>query len=92
MKKEKTSRGFGIINFKDSYGSACSLQESSSAMEDKIWLGVDDANPQICIPGRSWVKYDIPKEVLLNTRMHLTKEQVKKLMPHLKKFVETGEI
>ena len=92
MKKEKTCRGFSIIKFKDSYDNPCSLQMSSSAMEDKIWLGIDDANPQICAPGNCWIKYDIPKEVMLHTRMHLTKDQVKDLLPHLQKFVKTGEI
>ena len=98
MKKEKTCRGFGVINFKDEYNIPCSLQKSSLATEDAIWLGVDDPKPQILayhinggIPN-GWVKYDIPKEVNLHTRMHLTREQVKELLPHLKKFVETGEI
>ncbi len=39
---EKTERGFAIVPFIDTYGESCSLQKSSSAMEDKIWLGVDE--------------------------------------------------
>jgi len=39
-----------------------------------------------------WVKFEIPKELSLATRMHLTREQVKKLLPLLNKFVETGDI
>ena len=39
-----------------------------------------------------WVKFEIPKEVLLSTRMHLTRKQVKELLPLLQKFVETGEL
>jgi hypothetical protein len=39
-----------------------------------------------------WMPYEIPKEVSLCTRMHLTQEQVKDLLPILQKFVETGEI
>jgi hypothetical protein len=42
--------------------------------------------------GTGWVDYDIPKDVLLTTRMYLDKEQVKKLIPILQKFVDTGEI
>mgnify|MGYP006958843775 CR=1 FL=1 len=36
--------------------------------------------------------YEIPKEVLLTTRMHLTQKQVKDLIPILQKFVDTGEL
>ena len=98
MKKEKTCRGFALVEFDDYHGAKCSLQKSSLAEKDAIWLGVDDADPKILackvnggIPN-GWVKYEIPEDVLLTTRMHLTREQVKDLLPHLKKFVETGEI
>ncbi len=48
-----------------------------------------EANEQ----GRSgWTKFDIPEEVSLSTRMHLTREQVKELLPILQRFVETGEL
>lgn len=43
MKTEKTQRGFSIVNFTDLYGAECSLQKSSLATEDAIWLGVDTA-------------------------------------------------
>lgn len=36
-----TLRGFWRAEFQDRYGCACSLQESSLATEDAIWLGVD---------------------------------------------------
>lgn len=39
-----------------------------------------------------WVPYPLPKDVDLYTRMHLSRKQVKKLLPHLIKFVFTGEI
>lgn len=39
MKKELTQRGFTIYKFKDSNGEDCSLQKSSVATEDLIWLG-----------------------------------------------------
>ena len=97
IKKEKTCRGFSIITFKDLYGSKCSIQESSLATEDAIWIGVNDANPQILASktqqgGTGWVPYDIPNDVSLTTRMHLTVKQVKKLLPILKFFAETGEL
>lgn len=97
MKKTKTNRGFAIIEFKDRYDSACSLQKSSLATEDCIWFGVDDAEPKIMASqtpegGTGWVPYPLSENVLLTTRMHLTQEQVKNILPYLQKFVETGEI
>ena len=103
MELTKTERGFAISNFIDRYGSKCSLQKSSLATEDAIWFGVDDADPQIMaydakrlgIPvdeNVGWVKFEIPKEVLLSTRMHLTQDMVKELLPTLQKFAETGEL
>ena len=97
MRKTKSNRGFALIKFIDRYDAHCSLQKSSLATEDAIWIGIDDPDPQIMASrtpegGTGWVKYHIPEDVLITTRMHLTKKQVKKLLPHLIKFVETGEI
>lgn len=103
IKLEPNERGFITGEFTDRYGEKCSIQKSSLATEDCIWLGIDDANPQIMasdaqklgIPTPSnngWVKFTVPKEVLLTTRMHLTREQVADLLPLLQNFVETGEL
>jgi hypothetical protein len=97
MKYQKTQRGFGYYTFKDTYDNSCSLQMSSSAMEEKIWFGIDDAKPQIMASktpqgGTGWVPYPIPEDVSLSTRMHLNRKQVKKLLPILQLFVETGKI
>lgn len=103
MKKNKTSRGFNFFEFVDSYGSNCTIQKSSSAMEDKIWFGVNDANPIIMVTDakrlgmqinedNGWMPYPIPAEVEFSTRMHLTRDMVKELLPILQGFVETGEI
>jgi hypothetical protein len=37
---EITDRGFLRADFEDLYGNDCSIQESSLASEDAIWLGV----------------------------------------------------
>ncbi|MDD4352238.1 MAG: hypothetical protein PHU71_04665 [Candidatus Gracilibacteria bacterium] len=97
LKTKKTQRGFDYIEFTDYYGEKCSIQKSSLGDKDAIWMGVDDANPQIMASkvvknGTGWVKYPLPDDVLLSTRMHLTKKQVKQLLPILIKFIETGEI
>lgn len=92
IKIKQTERNFPIGNFKDRYDTECSIQKSSLAFEDCIWLGVNNANPKILIPNEGWKPFYIPEEVLLTTRMHLTQKQVKELLPILQKFVETGDI
>lgn len=103
MKRTKTARGFDLIKFTDRYGAKCSIQKSSLASEHAIWLGVDDAEPKVMASKASqfnintdetsgWIPYPIPEDVLLTTRMHLTINEVRKLIPILQKFVETGEI
>lgn len=105
LKKNKTERGFKNVSFKDRYDNPCSIQKSSLATESAIWFGIDDPNPLILavdayklgIPGgtpypNGWVSYPLPKEVLVHDRMHLTQKQVKKLLPILKHFAETGEL
>ena len=98
----ETHRGFKYTKFTDTYDTECSLQISSS-VEERIWFGVDDANPKILVSrakehglepqGKNgWMSYPIPDDVLLTTRMHLSREQVKELLPYLINFVETGEI
>jgi hypothetical protein len=68
------------------------LQASSIATESCIWLGTDDADPKVLIPGKGWTKVKVPKDTLFNTRMHLNQKQVQRLLPHLQKFAETGEL
>ena len=97
MKKKYTAWGFALYEMVDMYGCGCSLQKSSLATADAIWLGIDDADPKIMASkvmpnGTGWVKYIIPEDVLLSTRMHLSREQVAELIPILQKFVDTGEI
>lgn len=97
MKLTKTERGFNLIKFKDAYDFECSIQESSAASEEHIWLGVDDPKPRIMAcntpqGGTGWVPYDIPGEVLISSRMHLNRAQVKALLPHLKRFTRTGRL
>ena len=107
LKLKKTERGFGFIEFKDKYNIQCSIQKSSLATEDAIWFGVDDAEPRIMSSDairlglkkreysendNGWCGYNLPDEVLINTRMHLTQKQVKELLPILQNFVETGEL
>ena len=95
LKKTKTERGFDLIQFNDLDDAKCNIQESSSA--DAIWIGIEDVDPKILASktpqgGTGWVKYDIPDDVLFTKRMHLNREQVKKLLPILQEFVDTGKL
>jgi len=92
MKKTTTSRGFTYSKFWDGNGIECSLQKSSAAEQDYIWLGCIDADPKQLIKGQGWTKISMPDEYLANTRMHLTRKNVLHLLPSLIKFVVTGEI
>jgi hypothetical protein len=98
-----TDRGFALIRFVDLYGQPCSLQESSLATKEAIWLGVDDARPKVLHGDAKrlgidtqasfgWVDYPLPPEVECITRMHLTRAQVAQLLPVLERFVRTGEV
>lgn len=104
MELEKTNNGWPIYHFKDRYQASCSIQKSSLAFEDAIWMGVDDINPVLMISDAEklglpiihydgyFSKFEIPKEVIVTNRMHLTQKQVAKLLPILQKFVETGNL
>ena len=72
-------RGFLEGSFIDRYGAECSIQKSSLAFEDCIWLGCnhETVDPQ----GRP-----------CGARMHLTREMVSDIIPLLERFVETGEL
>lgn len=101
---QKTERGFELIRFEDKYKLVCSLQQSSAASEECIWLGIDDAKPQILatdalrlglydgpVPN-GWIPYKIPDEVMLHTRMHLNRDQVQTLIRRLTHWVKTGQL
>ena len=92
MKIEKTKRGFHIINFLDSNNVKCSLQESSAAEDDYIWLGCDDANPRKLVPYEGWQPIKMPEDYLADTRMHLNRDKVAELLPCLIQFVMTGNL
>lgn len=99
MKRRTTNRGFALIEFTDRNGERCSLQQSSLAFESAIWLGVDDAKPQTFVPnGRpAWRPLDLPAPApgghhLFTTRMHLTQDQVRELLPVLQFFAHHGHL
>lgn len=47
VKLERTSRGFMRGEFIDFYGAQCSIQESSLADDNAIWIGINDPDLKI---------------------------------------------
>lgn len=103
IKRSTTPRGFALREFDDHYGNTCSLQKSSLATADAIWFGIDGVQAKVMAVDAAavgvlthsktgWVNYPIPPQVQVVTRMHLTRAQVKQLLPLLQKFVDTGEL
>lgn len=98
MEMKKNGRGFRYAEFKDRYGVPCSIQKSSLAFEDAIWFGCDDADPKIMLPNNpitgegGWTPVPMLPGVVMNTRMHLTREMVQELLPTLQHFADTGEL
>ncbi|HEA71002.1 MAG TPA: hypothetical protein ENH98_03645 [archaeon] len=95
------------MKFKDVNREDFSLQESSLATDDCVWLGID--KPSVSINKweadligikydengggpNSFVNYKLPETAFISSRMHLNREQVSELLPHLKRFVDTGGI
>ena len=93
----KTDRGFDIIEFDDIYGECCSIQKSSLAETDAIWLGISEVKPiimasELDLDCGGWVKYPIPKSVQVKGRMHLDRAKARKLAKILLDFADKGEI
>ena len=97
LKKEHTSRGFSLYEFKERNGSLCSLQKSSIATENCIWFGPNESQITIGYPWKTYTEQQIKeifggKDIVSNSRMHLTQKQVQELLPILQRFAQTGEI
>ena len=73
-----TARGFLRADFTDLYDVECSIQESSLATDNAIWLGRIGWYEEP--PWKRWYW------------MHLNREQVAMLIPVLEYFVENGHL
>lgn len=97
-----TARGFGRLEFKDSYDVEASIQISSAAREESyIWFGPNELGMSGFNPDYTrW--HDISEQsikdkfgyqdIIWNSRLHLSQSDVKALLPILTKFAETGEL
>lgn len=87
-----THRGFALGEFLDRNGEKCSIQKSSVATEDCLWLGKNDTIPKVCVFNEGWKEVPLPDGALTASRMHLTQEHAAALWPMLKHFAETGDL
>lgn len=85
ISRGKNDRGFTTLKFDDYYGQHCSLQESSLATEQAIWLGVDNTGNSVSGPFGQRNEY-------VMARMHLTEDQVKILVTELLEWITTGNL
>jgi hypothetical protein len=97
IKRRTTHRGFVLLEFTDINGVECSVQKSSLATDDAVWIGAQKIGVHEFTPGLGWREVDLKKELggdsyIANNSMHLNRKQVQKLLPILVKFVETGEL
>jgi hypothetical protein len=79
-------------------GAVCTIQKSSNAMKECIWLGAEEIGLKEFLAGRqpAWQDVTLPDDddhcYIANNRMELSREQVEELLPILQMFVDTGEI
>lgn len=102
----KNIRGFEIQHLKDDYNVEYSIQESSSLephiwlgisnprlsimYKDKDKLIAIDKEIEKDSPECEWCSIPLPKEVLIESRMHLNRKQAKELSKKLKYFARHG--
>jgi hypothetical protein len=87
--KTKNWRGQSVVAFHDEDGKFCSLQKTTER-GSFVFFGCNEPIDKI---GEA---LDIDETGVMNnpkitTRMHLSRAQVRVLLPHLTKFVHTGD-
>jgi hypothetical protein len=80
LKLKKTDRGFLRGEFTDLYGEECSIQESSLADREAIWLG------------REHEAIHHAAEQAPGSRMHLDRKMARKLGVMLTRFADAGKL
>ena len=106
--KSKTQRGFTVIDFQDDYDVNCNIQISSAVephiwlgiprprisimWKDAKELGLNLTKKYPETNQNRWCDYPVPKEALIESRMHLTKKQSLKIAIKLFKFAILGRL
>lgn len=97
-RSSQTARGFTFYERLDHYGERYSIQDSSLAVEECIWLGVEPVKIKI----KGWhpeyperardLTEEEGKNLIAFGRMHLTRAMAAELIALLEHFVETGSL
>lgn len=90
----ETAQRLPYIQFKDYWGTKCSLQLSTHLGDkpDFCWLGLEETVMCICDDDMPIRSYQPPKGVQTNSRMYLSRDHIRALLPYLKEFADTGHI
>jgi hypothetical protein len=83
----KTKRTVNVQFFADKNGQECSIQKSNASIENCIWLGVDE--PDVFYNEKRGY---LPPDVKILSRMLLSQQDVRDLLPMLLHFAETGKL
>lgn len=65
--------------------------EGGAPGSDFLWIGPNSANPKVR-GSNGWIEYPVPDEVLMTTRMHVSRKQVEDLVAHLMIWLRTGSL
>jgi hypothetical protein len=86
--KTKNWRGQSVVAFHDEDGVFCSIQKTTER-GFFIFFGCNEPKNE---PGESLnINGEITPDPKITTRMHLSRSQVRVLLPYLTKFVHTGD-
>lgn len=89
MTNDTTTRGFKLCTLTDNYGNEFTLQKSSIATDDMLWVGIP--HPDVAV-GPPWRKFDLPENAIIHSRAHITREQARGIAMALLVFAETGDL
>ena len=80
-KQARTCRGFAAYSCVDTYGQTCSVQQSSLANRNALWVGADDEPVRDKVTGTTY-----------NNRMHLSPAQARELAYLIGYWGQRGEL
>ena len=88
------NRGLKVIEFRD----ICDIEFSiKKCPNELLQININDSEPSILKYDpddnrEEWIDYSIPEDTYVNIKIHLSKEQVKEIIPILCNYAYTGEL
>lgn len=84
--------GVKSITFTDGMQQICRLQRDVDSQNKTVLFGINKVEAQYLQPNQGWKTYRLPEHFRMNGLMRLDQHQVRDLLPHLHRFVETGDL